>query len=55
MLELTLTRLEQLVLVGDLALARELLDAVSGVAHTPESPFAAQANAAMARLSRGRW
>ncbi len=29
-LELTLTRLEQLVLVGDLALARELLDAVVG-------------------------
>ena len=47
-LELALTRLEQLVLVGDLVLARDLLDAVSGVARSPDSPFAAPANAAVA-------
>jgi hypothetical protein len=52
-LELALARLEQLVLVGDLALARELLGAVSGVADTPESPFAAPASAAVARLTAG--
>ena len=52
-LELALTRLEQLVLVGDLTLARELLDAVAAVAKTPDSPFADQATAAVARLTAG--
>jgi len=52
-LELALTRLEQLVLVGDLVLARELLEAIAGVAADPASPFAAQARQAMSNLTTG--
>jgi hypothetical protein len=52
-LELAITRLEQLVLVGDLALAAELIGAISGVGLDHASPFAGQARSAIAGLTTG--
>ena len=52
-LELAVTRLEQLVLVGDLRLAGDLAEAIAGCAHDTRSPFAGQATAAIDRLAGG--
>jgi hypothetical protein len=54
-LELAVTRLEQLVLVGDLRLAGDLAEAMSHIARDPRSPFAAQATGAIDRLAGGPW
>jgi hypothetical protein len=52
-LELAVTRLEQLVLVGDLRLAGDLAGAIAGTARDPHSPFAGQAAGAIDRLAGG--
>lgn len=52
-LGLALSRIEQLVLVGDLAPAQDLLDTVLHVARDPASPFAAAAKEGVARLAAG--
>jgi hypothetical protein len=52
-LELALSRLEQLVLVGDLRLAHEIAGAVAGVGNDSGSPFAADARAGLARARDG--
>jgi HEAT repeat protein len=52
-LELALSRLEQLVLVGDLRLAGEIAAAIAGVAADPASPFAAEARDGLGRASAG--
>ncbi len=52
-LDVAVTRIEQLVLVGDLRLASELLEAVFGTAHEESSPFAAAASAGLNRLASG--
>ena len=52
-LELALTRLEQLVLVGDIRLAHQISAAVAGVAGDAGSPFAADARAGLDRAIEG--
>lgn len=52
-LDLALSRLEQLVLVGDLSLARDIAAAIAAVAGDAASPFAADARAAIARATQG--
>jgi HEAT repeats/PBS lyase HEAT-like repeat len=52
-LALTLNRIEQLVLVGDLAPAQDLLDTVLRVSREPSSPFAEAAQAGVAQLAAG--
>jgi len=52
-LELAVTRLEQLVLVGDVRLAGDLAEALAGIARDPLSPFANQAIDAIDRLAGG--
>lgn len=52
-LEIAITRLEQLVLVGDLRLAGDLAMAIGGIARDARSPFAGQANGAIDRLAGG--
>jgi hypothetical protein len=52
-LELSLSRLEQLVLVGDFLLAGEIATALAGVAGDAASPFAAQARQGIERATHG--
>jgi hypothetical protein len=52
-LVLTVGRIEQLVLVGDLAPAQDLLDTLRRVSHDQASPFAAAATAGVAQLAGG--
>jgi hypothetical protein len=52
-LDLTIGAIEQLVLIGELALAAQLVDAVVNTAKNLESPFAAQAAAGVARFAEG--
>jgi hypothetical protein len=52
-LELALSRLEQLVLVGDLRLAHQIAAAIAAVAADAASPFAADARAALTRTTEG--
>ena len=52
-LDLSLARLEQLVLVGDLRLAGEIAAALRAVAADPASPFAADAQQGIERATRG--
>lgn len=52
-LDLTVGSIEQLVLVGDLALAAQLVDAVVAAANATDSPFAAYAAAGVTRLVEG--
>lgn len=52
-LDLALTRLDQLLMVGDLPLASDLVAAVTGVAASNRSPFASQALAAVEGLVEG--
>ncbi len=52
-LELAVTRLEQLVLVGALPLAGDLAEAMAGIARDAGSAFAAQATEAIDRLAGG--
>ncbi|MGE0041216.1 MAG: HEAT repeat domain-containing protein [Vicinamibacterales bacterium] len=52
-LETTLARLHQLVLLGDLPLAHALLEAVVAVARTPDTPFHEEAARGLDRLARG--
>lgn len=52
-LELSIARIEQLVLVGDVRLAGELLRSAAAVGDDRSSPFAAESRAAIARLTAG--
>lgn len=52
-LELSIARVEQLVLAGELRLAVELLRAVAAVSTDAASPFAADAGTAITRLTTG--
>ncbi|MDH4063048.1 MAG: HEAT repeat domain-containing protein [Acidobacteriota bacterium] len=52
-LELSMARIEQLVLVGDLRLAGELLKAAASVGDDPASSFSAEARSAIAQLTTG--
>ncbi len=52
-LDLTIGNIEQLVLVGDLALAAQLVDAVVGAAKATDSPVVAYAAAGVTRLVEG--
>jgi len=52
-LEIAITRLEQLVLVGDLGLAGDLAEAIGGIARDPRSPFASQARDGIGRVAGG--
>ena len=52
-LDLTIGSIEQLVLVGDLALAAQLLDAVVAASKTTDTPNAAYAAAGVTRLVEG--
>jgi HEAT repeat protein len=52
-LELTIGSIEQLVLLGELALAAQLVDAVVNTAKNPASPFAAHAAAGVKRFADG--
>lgn len=52
-LEIAVTRLEQLVLVGDLRLAGDLAVAIGEIARDTRSPFTGQASSAIDRLAGG--
>ena len=52
-LDVAVARIEQLVLVGDLTMAVQLLESVVNVAGTDGSPFAAMASGGIARLGSG--
>ena len=53
MLDIAVTSIDQLVLVGDLPLASKLLEAVVATANDRSSPFAASAAAGVAKLVEG--
>jgi hypothetical protein len=52
-LDLALSRLEQLVLVGDVRLAHEIATAIGGVASDSASPFAGEARQGLSRATEG--
>lgn len=52
-LDTAITNIDNLVLVGDLTLASQLLEAVVGIAKDPASPFAAPAAAGVTQLVEG--
>jgi hypothetical protein len=52
-LDTTITSIDQLVLVGDLALASQLLEAVVAISKNESSPFTAPAAAAVTKLVQG--
>jgi hypothetical protein len=52
-LDTTITSIDQLVLVGDLALASQLLESVVAISKDPSSPFAAPAAAGVTKLVEG--
>ena len=52
-LDSTINDIDQLVLVGDLSLAAQLLDAIAAIAHDEASPFKDAATAGMTKLVEG--
>ena len=53
MLDVAITSIDQLVLVGDLKLAAQLVESIVGVSRDESSPFAALAGAGVTRLVEG--
>lgn len=53
MLDVVVASIEQLVLVGDLALAAQLVECIVGVSRNESSPFAASASTGVTRLVEG--
>ena len=52
-LDLAINSIEQLVLVGDLILASQLIESIAAISQQEASPFAAPAAAGLARLTEG--
>jgi hypothetical protein len=52
-LDVAINRIEQLVLVGDLRLAHQLMEAIGGIARSPDSLFSLAASAGLSRLAAG--